>query len=446
MTPRPAVCVVGQVLVDVTLPRPGGPYRLRAGGIMHAARALWAIGCPYSLAYVAPDYLDAEIADHVRHYGAGHATRIGRVSGSPNVVLVAEPTEAGPQGYEYLLRDRHQCTLSVDALQQCLASGPPSDVLVFPGGFDLGVVLRALAASAAAVHVDANFEPPTFEDLRPLTRPFETVALSTSSETFLRTYRGDPRSLCAGLVGDLCHHFLLKENRGGSRLFGPRGECVATPAQPRRVQHSVGVGDCFDAVFIALRHRMPQRAALAYASCLAAEYACTTYPDVFRDRAQAWLGVPEAEVAELGGTQLPWELRPKAQVYVAAPDFSRVDRRPIDRAVAALRYHNFVPRLPVREHGEMGADATVERRNALCEADLQLLAECKILLAVLVYDDPGTLIEIGIAVERGVPVVVFDPFGRADNLMLTQLPRLVSSDLDEVMTAVFACAAEVVTP
>lgn len=67
--------------------------------------------------------------------------------------------------------------------------------------------------------------------------------------------------------------------------------------------------------------------------------------------------------------------------------------------------------------------------------------DCQVLVAVMLYDDPGTLIEIGIAVERGIPVIVYDPGSRADNLMLTQLPFLVSSDLDQVISVVFDCAS-----
>ncbi len=91
----------------------------------------------------------------------------------------------------------------------------------------------------------------------------------------------------------------------------------------------------------------------------------------------------------------------------------------------------------------MGLNATEERRQTLCEADLHLLAECQILVAVMLYDDPGTLIEIGIAAERGIPVIVYDPNARAENLMLTQLPYRVSSDLDDVISAVFERASRI---
>jgi hypothetical protein len=311
-------------------------------------------------------------------------------------MLIAEPTESGPQGYEYLLREHQRCATDMEALKTAIKGA--SDVLMFPGGFDLGQALQTVGATSANVYVDANFETSASARLKALNRRFETVILSTSSSVFAADYGGDVDKMCADLLDSRGKQVLLKENRGGSRLFNSDGSIIRVPAQPRKVQHSVGVGDCYDSVYAVMRKTVSDRAALAYASCIAAEYACTTYPELFRDAALAWLAVPEDEIVDIAGTSLPWELRHPIKIYVAAPDFDHVDRGPIDAVAESLRYHNFTPRLPVREHGQMGERAGYERRQSLCDADLRLLDECQLMLAVLLYDDPGTLIEIGIAV------------------------------------------------
>jgi nucleoside 2-deoxyribosyltransferase len=443
------ICLVGHVLVDVSFPSAESPLiKMRAGGILHAARALWAIDCAYSIAFCAPEYLDGEVQKNATQYGAASAIKIGNVLGSPNVILIGDMKEAGPQGYEYLLRDEKRCILDTDSLRR--AVNGVDDILLFYGDFDLRSMLPILGDAKAGVHFDANFEPHTADDFNALGRPFDTIILSSSSDVFRGQYRGESIRACEALLDKHCHVFLLKENRGGSRAFRKGGLTFQVPAQPRNIHHSVGLGDCFDAIFVALRKSMSAAAALAYASCIAAEYACTTYPEIFKERAQAWLGVPEAEITALAGVELNWEARRALNVYVAAPDFDHVDRAPIERAAEALRYHNFTPRLPVQENGQMGEGADVARREALCNADLKILDDCKLMLAVHVYDDPGTLIEIGMAVARGIPVVVYDPLKRVvgnanANLMLTQLPYLVSSSLDEVITAIFELAAGIVT-
>ena len=121
----------------------------------------------------------------------------------------------------------------------------------------------------------------------------ETIILSTSSDPFLNRYHECRGGSQFRPVRAVCYSVLLKENRGGSRLCSrPRDNCIRTPAQLRKVQHSVGVGDCFDVVFAVMRRKMSDRAALAYASCIASEYAGTTYPELFRDAAVGWLAVP----------------------------------------------------------------------------------------------------------------------------------------------------------
>jgi nucleoside 2-deoxyribosyltransferase len=57
------------------------------------------------------------------------------------------------------------------------------------------------------------------------------------------------------------------------------------------------------------------------------------------------------------------------------------------------------------------------------------------------YNDPGTLIEIGVAAAKGMPTIVFDPLNEATNCMLTELPTLVTNDLDEVITEIFVQSA-----
>jgi nucleoside 2-deoxyribosyltransferase len=410
------------------------------GGIMHAARALWALDAPYVLAYVAPSYLDDQVARHAQALGAADVRKVGDVKGCPNVLIVGSPKEVGSQGYELLLRDEHRSEFDASALDDLCARHDASDTLILPGGFDLAGTLRVIGERGSRVYADVNHAPDDLAELGTLGRPLAACIVSTSSELFLRRCQGSSDELRSAVVGRYADSMLLKENRGGSRFFTSES-VVQVDAHARRVEHSVGVGDCFDAVFIALRQTHGDRAALAYASYVAAEYGAVWDDDHFRRAARAAVAIPTAEMVEMRGLSLPWERRRGVQIYIAAPDFDGVDRRPLEWVLEALRYHNFTPRCPVRENGQVGVDATPGRRRDTFQKDMAILDECRMLLAVLLYDDPGTLIEIGIAAERGLPVLVYDPYRRATNLILTELPELVSSDLDEVLVNVFRVAA-----
>jgi hypothetical protein len=151
------LCLVGEVIVDITLPMADASYKLRFGGIIHAARCAWALGIEYDLLFAAPAYLDEEVIGYARAHGAASVTRFGVVTGSPNVMLIGEATEAGNQQYENLLRDAYRCEVDV-AVLDATATANYSDILVIAGGFDLAAAISHLE-SPARVHVDIGSVP-----------------------------------------------------------------------------------------------------------------------------------------------------------------------------------------------------------------------------------------------------------------------------------------------
>jgi nucleoside 2-deoxyribosyltransferase len=431
----PKICLVGQTLVDVTLSS-AAATKMRLGGIAHAARALWALDARYTVGFVCPTYLAAQSRDFLAAHGAADCAHVGVVDGAPNVMLVSHAEEAGPQGYELLLRDDHAVSLDVAALERMLADPELTAVLAFPDADYFDRLAPLLPVDELPLYLDGDLDPARFGEFG-LRGRVGTAILSTSSKTFMTSYGASVQALCDAAITGPARELLFKENRGGSQLFAADGSLITAPAHVRPVVHSVGVGDCFDAALCHLRHAHDDQTAMAYASAIAADYASTLDPDTFKAAVAATLAIRPTEIVELVGVIVPWERRREHPIYVAAPDFDWVDRRSVDHVAAALRYHGFVPRLPVRENGQLAADATSGERQRVVEADLTMLDECSLVVAVLLFDDPGTLVEVGLALERGLPVVVYDPNRRARNPMLTELPTRVTTTLDETIAAVF---------
>ena len=72
---------------------------------------------------------------------------------------------------------------------------------------------------------------------------------------------------------------------------------------------------------------------------------------------------------------------------------------------------------------------------------MKLLSECNIVIGVLLYNDPGTLVEIGIAAERNIPVLLYDPYNIAKNCMLTHTCSIVTNNMDEIISETFIKSA-----
>lgn len=440
MNERPALpLLIGEIFVDVTVAARGAENKMRLGGIVHAARGFWALGVPFAAAVFVPRYLEKSAQRYLAEFGCKKFVVLGEVSGAPNVTLIFDPTEVDDQEYETLLRDEKAIELNKEI-------GPKefiefSDALVFPGTYELSAVCKLLPAHLR-LHIDAAYDVPSVDQLQGLPRPISTIFISTSSKLFERTGASGIAELSANFAAVKPEAIILKENRGGSRLhIYSTNQTMEIPAQLGSTVNSVGVGDVFDATYLAHLDKGPEEAAWRAASASSA-YAQTTFPDVFQNNVRRDSKLTLRERQDLGGTFLPWEERTICQIYLAAPDFENADRSAIERAVSALKYHNFKVRRPVVENGELPSGSDLSLLSATYRKDLDLLKACQIVFAVPTGRDPGTLVEVGLAIAWGIPVVVYDSLGECANTMVIAGSRCYSRNLDECLNATFICLSQ----
>jgi len=219
-------------------------------------------------------------------------------------------------------------------------------------------------------------------------------------------------------------------------VIAGKGSVDALPAQLGATKNSVGVGDVFAAGYVTHYDRGRVEAAWR-ATFAAAAYSQTTEPDLFKEYVKRDLKLSLDEMQQLGGVLLPWEKRREFAIYLAAPDFSYADRRAIDKALASLSYHNFDVRRPVVENHELPPGSPPAILQSTYRSDYDLLKKCALVFAVPTGRDPGTLVEIGIAIEATIPVIVYDPTGENANTMVMAGADCYSADLDECLNNVF---------
>src|ERR1044072_4025665 len=436
MSTMKKLCILGDVLLDYTITPPDEEDKMRLGGIFHAARAAWAIEINYELAYFSPAYLDEQIVNYSSKK-TGSTVKIGNITGSPNVILIKESKEIGDQGYELLLRDERKYQIDTNEFKKRLLENYYSQILLFTGGYDLKEMLLVLRDIDIPLHIDIANDIGTLAELKTLDRKFKTIFLSTSSKIFKHTYSSNIANLTSE-IADYCEALIFKENRGGSRgYFFLDDTMLQIPSQTRKIVHSVGVGDTYDIAYLSKIDKHSPTDSLNYASWAAMEYASTTFPLDFKRSIERLEKIEIEKLKEIGGVILPWETRDAINIYIAGPDFDYVEKTKFDLIQKALKYHNFTPRFPIRENGQLTKESTTREKQVVCDKDIDLLKDCQILIAVLIFNDPGTLVEIGIAIASGIPTLVYDPLNLVNNCILSQAPTLVSSDLDEIISQVF---------
>lgn len=437
MTISDMVLVAGEVVVDFTLPYSGAECKLRLGGIAHAARGLWAADLDYAIAAFCPQYLREEAQRYFLSHGCQEVIWLGDIVGAPNVIVIGDPTEVSHQGYEDLLREHKRIVLEDPAPDL----NRYKSIVVFPGAFDINSLLP-VAAHDAKFSFDIAYGIEDITSLCAFHGKIKAIILSTSSMLFLGLGSDDVRNLIAATRQIAPEILLLKENRGGSRLFNLQDASVEQiPASLSKTVNSVGVGDVFTAVMVALSHRGWVEAAWRGYQA-ATVYSQTTYPDDLRRDIQRSFKVSLQVLQDLGGTVLSWHERQKFSIYMAGPDFSYINKIELDQAVASLEYHNFKVRRPILENGELPRPASDHDLQQTFDKDYELLKACDMVFAVPLERDPGTLVEIGMAIALGKPVVTFDPRRENNNTMVICGSVVYSATLDDCLNATFNVLAK----
>jgi nucleoside 2-deoxyribosyltransferase len=426
--------LVGEVFVDFTITPPGTENKLRLGGVAHAARGFWALGQTFRAAVVIPSYLEKLTRDYFAKLGCAELVVLGVITGAPNITLIFDAIEVADQEYDMPLREEK----AVQLTDVSMALNHVEEVLIFPGAFSLAEVCAMLPA-AARLHIDVAYDVETPKMLAEVNRSIETVLISTSSPLFAKTSEQTVGGVAAAFAGCKPKYVILKQNRGGTELLdcsNATRRIEALPAQLGTTINSVGVGDVFAAAFLTA---LPDGVAAAgwRATYAAAAYSQTTHPDIFKKYVERDRRLSLDEMTSLWGSFLPWNARPYVQIYFAAPDFAKADRTAIGEALKALAYHNFAPRRPVVENGELPPNSDAATLRTIYAKDYELLKKCTLVFAVPTERDPGTLVEIGLATEAGIPVVTYDPSGKNDNTMVIAGSTFYSSDLDACLNATF---------
>lgn len=429
------ILIIGEIYVDQHLDIKENGFSIsRLGGIFHAARCCDALNIEYALAYYAPSYLEKDVEKFgIDVLRARNVYCLGTVDKSPNVMLIGQSNESGNQLYENILckQAEYICKLP---LFQVLDDFVPTDVIIFPGRYGNDRILRELSDFEGKIHIDMNYDCDDILDLDII--KIQTVFLSTSSTSFEKYFKEISYDNLIDYFSkkNVCQ-LLIKENRGGSWLYDFKDRVsYEAPAYVGKTIHSVGVGDVYDIAYISESTGLNIRHNMAFASWMSALYAQTLRQEDFKKNTELiYLSIEE--FVEMEGIRAPWNERVNYPIYMAAPDFDYVNTEKLDILENSLLYHNFKPRRPIKENGQVNKDISEE--TIIFTKDMELLSECKLMIATLLYNDQGTLVEIGNYQANGKPIILYDPYLKLDNMFLKNSCTYYCNTKSQVIDAVF---------
>lgn len=431
------ILIIGEVYVDQHLDIIENGYSTsRLGGIFHAARSCDALNMEYALAYYAPNYLVKDIEKFgIDVLRASNVYCLGNVDKAPNVMLIGQSDESGNQLYENILC-RQADYISILPLMQVLDDFTPTDIIIFPGRYGNARILSELSDYEGKIYIDMNYDCDDILDLDLM--KIQTVFLSTSSTSFEKFFKEiSYDNLITYFRKKNVSQLLIKENRGGSWLYDFSGKTsYEAPAHIGTTIHSVGVGDVYDIAFMSEIPGSNIADNMAFAAWVSSLYAQTIQQEIFKENTELIVQNIQ-EFTDMEGIRVPWNERVNYPIYMAAPDFDCVDTKKVDVLEESLLYHNFKPRRPIQENGQVNKDMDINEERAIFAEDMRLLSECKIMIATLLYNDQGTLVEIGNYQANGKPIILYDPYLKLDNMFLKNSCTYYCKTKSQVIDAVF---------
>ena len=427
--------VIGEVFVDFHLDKKQRNENLvRLGGIFHALRALSALEMKFSFAYYAPTYLKNDINRFGKNIlGANEIYSLGIIDSAPNIFLIDHSDESEQQIYTNILCQQAVCNENF-SIENILNSCSPTDILVFPGRFKVDEFLNRIDKRKYKIHIDVNYDSDNISILNGV----QTVFLSTSTDSYKKLFQYNTnKELINTFSKCLIRQLIVKENRGGSWGYDFSKDCEyeASAQICDKSTISVGVGDVFNVAYLCELFDDNSNN-LAFASWVAAEYAQVFDFDEFKQNVMLIKSKKENFVA-LHGVRVPWFTRPQYPIYMAAPDFNYINNTLFDNLIAALKYHHFIPRLPIRENGQISNSSVEKDKEEVYFKDLNLLDACKLMIASLLTNDQGTLVEIGYYKKAEKPIILFDPYNIASNMFLDKSCDYYCHTINDVINAVF---------
>ena len=433
------VLVIGEIFTDQHLDiRDNNKSVSRLGGIFHAARACSSLQVEYALAYYAPAYMHNSIYIFGKEkLDAKELYRLGTIDGAPNVMLIGNSDETGNQFYDNILCNQ-AVLVKEKEISDIINDFSPTDIVLFPGRFCDQAFFETLNKLKLNLHIDMNYDSNAIYGIKNINA--QTVFLSTSSTVFKTFFQKKSyKELIDFFNKKNVSQLIVKENRGGSWGFDyiNKQNYEAPAFFMNKFIHSVGVGDVYNISFLfGLKEVKSIEERMTFAAWTSVLYAQTLDFNLFRSSLLPLIQNP-SDYIQMKGIRVSWFNRKNYPIYIAAPDFDYVNSQVIDSLEQLLKYHNFNPIRPIKINGQVTEKTSRGEEDIIFSKDIKLLEDCKIMIAVLLYNDQGTLIEIGKYQEADKPVILFDPYKKINNMFFRHSISAYCTSQSQVINKLF---------
>ncbi|MFF2089895.1 PfkB family carbohydrate kinase [Paenibacillus sp. NPDC058174] len=226
---------------------------------------------------------------------------------------------------------------------------------------------------------------------------YVTVLLVNEEEALLLSETNEIEEAIKKLEKMGPKYIIVKKGFKGCNLLYD-GHRLELPAYKSKAVCTLGSGDVFGGTLAVtfLRSRDIEYS-VRIANCVAANFIESMTVETVIDKSGVEKDLYQREMFVLD------ENLPK-KVYLAGPFFNKQEIYWVIHISERLKNAQFTVLSPLHENGVINADTSFEQRKKVFQADIDLINDADVVVALIDQDDTGTCFEMGYAFKKGVPV------------------------------------------
>jgi Nucleoside 2-deoxyribosyltransferase len=421
------ILIVGNIQVDIhheALNHNLAPT-LRLGGIMHLARLFSALKIDFIVGYYAPDTLDKNIYSYCLELQALGCYKLGTIESSSNIEL--------PENFINSNKSKNNKQVVFSDLKDLINKIKPTDLILNLQEFDYKNISLDINRYQGRIHINyLNYKSYNLDSIEKKIDTLIITDYSIKDNEKLKTEYFNQ------FKNKSINHFLIENNQKGIICFdNVKHKLYKSPNYNLKNINKTGVSEVFLATFIIPKFEDNFYKKLNFSTLITKIYIKNIDFKKFKKTINELL--KNNIINQKSLSTLSWDEKKEHHIYLAAPDFPHVDTTKLEELNEYLLFHNFRPRLPIRENGLVSKNMTYEDELKLYNGDIALLDKSSLLIAILLYNDPGTLVELGMIKQAGKPTIIYDPYNICENLFVRHTADYLCKTVKEVLEATYKC-------
>jgi sugar/nucleoside kinase (ribokinase family) len=224
-------------------------------------------------------------------------------------------------------------------------------------------------------------------------------------------------------------YIIIKRGHRGC-ILAYDGQTKTIPAYKSNVECTLGSGDVFGGALAATFIRTGDiEYSTKLANCVAANFIERLSIEAIINKAGVEVDMISREFVSPGSSD--------KIIYLASPFFSKPEVDWVKLITDRIEGASFKVLSPSRENGIINKETPVDERKNIFAADLELLRQSDIMVALLDNGDPGTCFEVGLAYERGIPIIALKTSQFELNNMLLCGCNIIVDSIEELIEQLY---------